>query len=90
MEGGQYGAAGFGVRTGTDEDHLEEWRGGTVRSHHGGAGKGKERVEEQHRALVSTLLRQDILSADELREIESFWRNQNEWDPAGINRQVEK
>lgn len=28
--------------------------------------------------LVSTLLRQDILSADELREIESFWRNENE------------
>lgn len=28
--------------------------------------------------LVSTLLRQDILSADELREIESFWRDENE------------
>ena len=42
------------------------------------------------RNLVSTLLRQDILSADELREIESFWRDENEWDPAGINRQAEK
>ena len=28
--------------------------------------------------LVSTLLRQDILSADELKEIEIFWRKQNE------------
>ena len=28
--------------------------------------------------LVSTLLRHDILSADELKEIESFWRNENE------------
>lgn len=28
--------------------------------------------------LVSTLLRQDILSADELREIEDFWRKENE------------
>lgn len=28
--------------------------------------------------LVSTLLRQDILSADELKEIEAFWRNENE------------
>lgn len=28
--------------------------------------------------LVSTLLRQDILSADELKEIETFWRNENE------------
>lgn len=28
--------------------------------------------------LVSTLLRQDILSADELQEIESFWRKENE------------
>lgn len=28
--------------------------------------------------LVSTLLRQDILTADELREIESFWRKENE------------
>ena len=28
--------------------------------------------------LVSTLLRQDILSADELKEIESFWRKNNE------------
>lgn len=28
--------------------------------------------------LVSTLLRQDILSADELKEIESFWRKDNE------------
>ncbi|MCI9493157.1 MAG: BlaI/MecI/CopY family transcriptional regulator [Lachnospiraceae bacterium] len=28
--------------------------------------------------LVSTLLRQDILSADELKEIESFWRKENE------------
>lgn len=27
--------------------------------------------------LVSTLLRQDILSADELKEIESFWRKEN-------------
>ena len=27
--------------------------------------------------LVSTLLRQDILSAEELREIESFWRKDN-------------
>ena len=29
--------------------------------------------------LVSTLLRQDILSADELKEIETFWRNEHEW-----------
>lgn len=29
------------------------------------------------RNLVSTLLRQDILSSDELREIEEFWRNGN-------------
>ena len=29
--------------------------------------------------LVSTLLRQDILSADELKEIETFWRKENEW-----------
>lgn len=28
--------------------------------------------------LVSTLLRQDVLSADEWREIESFWRKENE------------
>ena len=28
--------------------------------------------------LVSTLLQQDILSADELKEIESFWRRNNE------------
>ena len=28
--------------------------------------------------LVSALLRQDILSADELREIEMFWREENE------------
>ncbi len=28
--------------------------------------------------LVSTLLRQDILSADELKEIETFWRKKNE------------
>ncbi len=28
--------------------------------------------------LVSTLLRQDILSVDELKEIESFWRKENE------------
>ncbi len=28
--------------------------------------------------LVSTLLRQDILSAEELKEIESFWRKENE------------
>ncbi|MDE5699140.1 MAG: hypothetical protein K2I96_17320 [Lachnospiraceae bacterium] len=28
--------------------------------------------------LVSTLLRQDILSADELKEIEIFWRKENE------------
>ena len=28
--------------------------------------------------LVSTLLRQDILSADELKEIEAFWRKDNE------------
>ena len=28
--------------------------------------------------LVSTLLRQDILSADELKEIEAFWRKNNE------------
>ena len=28
--------------------------------------------------LVSTLLRQDILSTDELKEIESFWRKENE------------
>ena len=28
--------------------------------------------------LVSTLLQQDILSADELKEIESFWRKSNE------------
>ena len=28
--------------------------------------------------LVSTLLRQDILSAGELKEIESFWRKENE------------
>ncbi len=28
--------------------------------------------------LVSTLLRQDILSADELQEIESFWRKESE------------
>lgn len=28
--------------------------------------------------LVSTLLRQDILSADELKEIETFWRSENE------------
>ena len=28
--------------------------------------------------LVSTLLRQDILSADELKEIETFWRKGNE------------
>lgn len=27
--------------------------------------------------LVSTLLRQDILSADELKEIEEFWRKEN-------------
>ncbi len=29
--------------------------------------------------LVSTLLRQDILSADELKEIETFWRKENEY-----------
>ncbi len=28
--------------------------------------------------LVSTLLRQDILSAEELKEIEGFWRKENE------------
>ena len=28
--------------------------------------------------LVSTLLQQDILSADELKEIESFWRKEDE------------
>lgn len=28
--------------------------------------------------LVSTLLQQDILSADELKEIEAFWRKENE------------
>ncbi len=28
--------------------------------------------------LISTLLRQDILSADELKEIEAFWRKENE------------
>ena len=28
--------------------------------------------------LVSMLLQQDILSADELKEIESFWRKENE------------
>ncbi len=28
--------------------------------------------------LVSALLRQDILSADELKEIENFWRKDNE------------
>lgn len=28
--------------------------------------------------LVSTLLQQDILSADELKEIETFWRKGNE------------
>ena len=28
--------------------------------------------------LVSTLLRQDILSTDELKEIETFWRKENE------------
>ena len=28
--------------------------------------------------LVSTLLQQDILSADELKEIEIFWRKENE------------
>ena len=28
--------------------------------------------------LVSTLLRQDILSTDELKEIEAFWRKENE------------
>lgn len=28
--------------------------------------------------LVSTLLQQDILSADELKEIERFWRKENE------------
>ncbi len=28
--------------------------------------------------LVSTLLRQDILSAEELKEIETFWRNEHE------------
>lgn len=28
--------------------------------------------------LVSTLLQQDILSADELKEIENFWRKKNE------------
>jgi len=28
--------------------------------------------------LVSTLLQQDILSADELKEIETFWRKENE------------
>ena len=28
--------------------------------------------------LVSTLLRQDILSADELKEVETFWRKENE------------
>ncbi len=28
--------------------------------------------------LVATLLRQDILSPDELREIEAFWRDGNE------------
>ena len=28
--------------------------------------------------LVSTLLRQDILLADELKEIETFWRKENE------------
>ena len=30
------------------------------------------------RNLISTLLRQDILSADELAEIEEFWRDENE------------
>lgn len=28
--------------------------------------------------LVSTLLQQDILSAEELKEIEAFWREENE------------
>lgn len=28
--------------------------------------------------LVSTLLRQDVLSADELKEIEAYWRKENE------------
>lgn len=28
--------------------------------------------------LVSTLLRQDILSENELREIEAFWRKEND------------
>ena len=30
------------------------------------------------KSLVSNLLQQDILSADELKEIESFWRRNNE------------
>lgn len=30
------------------------------------------------KSLVATLLQQDILSAEELSEIESFWRNGNE------------
>ena len=29
--------------------------------------------------LVSALLQQDMLSADELKEIERFWAKQNEW-----------
>ena len=30
------------------------------------------------KSLVSTLLQQEILSPDELREIEAYWRNENE------------
>lgn len=30
------------------------------------------------KSLVSTLLQQDILSTDELKEIEAFWRQENE------------
>ena len=29
------------------------------------------------KSFVSTLLQQEILSPDELREIEEFWRNEN-------------
>ena len=60
--------------------------GSFILPHLGRIGKRQKRMEEQHRThlafspgrLVSTLLRQDILSADELKEIETFWRKENE------------
>lgn len=128
-KGGHYGTADFGIRTGIDENYLEnggaalyslimeelektqnEWKNNTVltllsrlvekkflkvrkigrrNEYIAVVTEAEYQAMQTHRFLdrvyggnvknlVSTLLRQDILSADELKEIEAFWRNENE------------